>query len=210
MAITSLRTTTRCLLLAWCIALAPVASAQETVSYASIGGRVVDSQGAAVVGATVTARQTETNVADAVMTDAMGRFRFAYLRVGPYEITVSQAGFTPYVRQLRANVAAAFDIPVTLQVAGVETAVAVTADAPVLESARSQVAITVPQQEVNNLPLNGRNFVDIARARARRRAAQHQQHAAVRGDLGRAGCRPVGRQPAQPFEQLHRRRPLVQ
>jgi Carboxypeptidase regulatory-like domain/TonB dependent receptor len=143
-------------------AVPPAARAQETVNYASVSGRVIDPQGAAVAGATVTARQTDTSVSDSVTTDASGRFRFAYLRVGPYEISVNQPGFAPYARQLTMNVGAAFEIPVALDVAGVEAAVAVTADAPVLESARSQVATTISQGEVNNLPLNGRNFVDIA------------------------------------------------
>jgi Carboxypeptidase regulatory-like domain/TonB dependent receptor len=140
----------------------PAARAQETVNYASVSGRVVDPHGSAVAGATVTARQTDTSVSDSVTTDGSGRFRFAYLRVGPYEISVNQPGFSPYARQLTLNVGAAFEIPVTLDLAGVEAAVSVTADAPVLESARSQVATTISKGEVNNLPLNGRNFVDIA------------------------------------------------
>jgi hypothetical protein len=143
-------------------AVSPVARAQETVNYASVGGRVIDPQGSAVAGATVTARQTDTSVSDSVTTDGSGRFRFAYLRIGPYEISVNQPGFSPFARQLTLNVGAAFEIPVALEVAGVEAAVTVTADVPVLESARSQVATTISQGEVNNLPLNGRNFVDIA------------------------------------------------
>ena len=68
------------------------ASAQETVNYASVSGRVTDPQGAVVAGAEVTARQTETNVVGGAITDTEGRFRFPYLRVGPYEITVRQPG----------------------------------------------------------------------------------------------------------------------
>ena len=56
----------------------------------------------------------------------------------------------------------AFDISITLEVAGVETAVTVVADSQVLEAARSQIAGTVPQTEIANLPMNGRNFLDIA------------------------------------------------
>ena len=184
--------------------------AQETINYASISGRVTDPQGSVVVGASVTARQTETNVADSVTTDGAGRFRFAYLRVGPYEIKVTQPGFSPYVRQLNLNAGAAFDIPVTLAVAGLEAAVAVTADGPVLESARSQVATTVSQQEVNNLPLNGRNFLDIAvlaPAVAPPNINSTQLFAETSAVQG-VGLS-VG-QPAQPLQQLRRRRPLVE
>ena len=56
----------------------------------------------------------------------------------------------------------AFDISITLEVAGIDTAVTVVADSQVLETARSQIAGTVPQTEVQNLPMNGRNFLDLA------------------------------------------------
>src|SRR5262249_43549421 len=67
-------------------ALASPAAAQESINYASIGGRVVDQSGAVVPGAAVTARQTQTNITAAASTDQDGRFRFPYLRVGPYEV----------------------------------------------------------------------------------------------------------------------------
>ena len=62
------------------------ALAQETINYASVSGRVTDPQGAIVPGATVTARQTETNLTVEAVTDAGGRFRFPYLKVGPYAV----------------------------------------------------------------------------------------------------------------------------
>ena len=78
---------------ALCLTLATTAGAQETVNYASVSGRVTDPQSAAVPGAVVTARHTETNVTREAATDAEGRFRFPYLNVGPYEVTVRLAGF---------------------------------------------------------------------------------------------------------------------
>src|ERR1051326_4163579 len=69
------------------------AAAQATVNTASVSGRVFDAQGAVVPGALVVARQSETNVSTETTTDAAGRFRFALLRVGPYEITARLQGF---------------------------------------------------------------------------------------------------------------------
>ena len=138
------------------------AVAQETVNYASVSGRVTDPSGAVVTGAQVTARQTETNLTAAAETDGEGRFRFPYLRVGPYEITVRKAGFADVMRQLTLTVGAAFDLPVSLTVGAVEANVNVTAQATVLEAARSQIAGTISQAEVRNLPMNGRNFLDLA------------------------------------------------
>jgi hypothetical protein len=138
------------------------ALAQETVNYASVSGRVTDPQGAVVAGAQVLARQTETNIARAAVTDAEGRFRFPYLRLGPYEISVRGQGFADSTRRLNLTVGAAFDLPIVLKLEAIAESVTVTGTAIVLESARSQIAGTVSQAEVASLPLNGRNFLDIA------------------------------------------------
>ena len=147
-----------------CVALAwtPPIGAQQSVDYASVSGRVTDPQGAVVSGARVSARQTETNVTTETVTDSAGRFRFPYLKVGPYELKVRMQGFADLTRVLNLTVGAAFDLPLTLTVAGLETRVSVTSDAALLETARSQIAGTVPQVEIQNLPMNGRNFLDLA------------------------------------------------
>ena len=138
------------------------ALAQETVNYASVSGRVTDPQGAVVAGAQVSARQTETNIARVATTDAEGRFRFPYLRLGPYEINVRSQGFSDATRRLNLTVGSAFDLPIALRLETVAESVTVTGTATVLESARSQIAGTVSQTEVARLPLNGRNFLDVA------------------------------------------------
>jgi len=144
------------------VLLAQFVIAQESVNYASIGGRVTDPSGAVVEGAQITARQTETNLTAAATSDHEGRFRFPYLRVGQYEIKVRHEGFAEWARTLTVTVGAAFELPVSLTVASTESNVIVTGDAAVLEAARSQIAGTVAQTEVRALPLNGRNFLDLA------------------------------------------------
>ncbi len=152
----------RLMLVACWTLVASRAGAQETVHYASVSGRVSDPQGAFVSGAEVDARHVETEVTARTMTDGEGRFRFPYLRVGPYEITVRAAGFAPATRAIRLTIASAFDLPLRLTIAGVDAAVTVTAEAPILETARSQIAGTVTQSEAQSLPMNGRNFLDLA------------------------------------------------
>ena len=66
------------------------------------------------------------------------------------------------MRDLTVAVGAAFELPVTLSVSGIDTNVTVTADATVLEAARSQIAATVSEAEVRSLPMNGRNFLELA------------------------------------------------
>jgi len=145
-----------------CVAIVPAASAQETVNQGSVSGRVLDPQGAVVPGSQVTARQTQTNLTAETSTDSGGRFRFPYLKVGPYEIKVHLDGFADVTRALTVTVGSAFELPVTLAVAGVTADVTVTGQVTVLEAARSQIAGTVSQAEVQNTPMNGRNFLDLA------------------------------------------------
>src|SRR3954471_23888273 len=112
--------------LAW--AAPAVLTAQETINYASVSGRVADSTGALIRAADVVARQVETNLTTKTVSDQDGRFRFPYLTVGRYEFTVSRPGFARFSRTLTLTVGAAFDLPVTLALAGVDTSVTVTAD----------------------------------------------------------------------------------
>jgi hypothetical protein len=143
-------------------ALARPAIAQETVNTASVSGRVTDPQGAVVPGAQVVARQTETNVTRETVTDGDGRFRFPYLRIGPYEIKISLQGFRDATRVLTLTVGSAFDIPITLALGEVSADVTVTGETTLLETARSQIAGTVSETEIQSVPLNGRNFLDLA------------------------------------------------
>ena len=64
--------------------------------------------------------------------------------------------------QITVSAGSAFEVPIALALAGVETSVTVTAEAPVIESARSQIAATVLETEVAALPMNGRNFLELA------------------------------------------------
>jgi hypothetical protein len=139
-----------------------LAWAQETIHYASVSGLVSDPSGLAVEGAEVTVRQTDTNLTRTLTTDREGRFRFPYLRVGPCEITVSMRGFAEVKRALTLTLGAAFELPITLAIDRADTTVTVTQEANLLESARSQIAGTVMQSDARNLPLNGRNFLDLA------------------------------------------------
>ena len=138
------------------------AAAQQTVNSASVAGRVTDVSGAALADAVVTTRHAQTDVVQSSTTDAQGRFRFPALRVGPYELVVMRSGFAPRTQPLVLTAGSAFDVPVTLQLEGIASEVTVRADTPVIDTERSQIGVTVADEEVRHLPLNGRNFLDIA------------------------------------------------
>ena len=138
------------------------AYAQESIQYGSISGRVLDATGAVIEAAKVSVRQKETNISATELTDKEGRFRFAYLKVGEYEIRVQRPGFAEAVRSATVDAGSAYEFPIELSVASTESNVTVTGHADLLETARTQVAGTVSQAEVRSVPLNGRNLLDLA------------------------------------------------
>jgi len=142
--------------------LTATARAQETIDTASVSGRVVDPQNGVLPGATVTLRQRETNATRTTETDREGRFRFTYLKVGAYELLVQLAGFADVHRSLTLSAGSAYELPLKLSLASVDTTVTVTAQTPLVETARTQIAATVGRSEVARVPLNGRNFLDLA------------------------------------------------
>jgi len=138
------------------------AAAQESIQYGSISGRVEDTTGAVVQNAKVGALQKDTNITSTLLTDKDGRFRFPYLSVGEYQITVQHPGFADATRTVNVRLGSAFELPIELSVAASSSQVSVTSQTDLLETARTQIAGTISQTEVSDLPLNGRNFLDLA------------------------------------------------
>jgi hypothetical protein len=139
-----------------------VLGAQQTINNASLSGRVTDPSGSVIQQATVTATQVATSVSHVTSTDAEGRFRFQYLAVGPYRVSVQEAGFAEVTRSITLTVGADFHLPIALALASAETTVIVNSTSPALELNRSQIAQTISPSEVQNLSLLGRNFLDLA------------------------------------------------
>jgi len=108
------------------------------------------------------ARAADTNLASVTVTDHEGRFRFPFLKVGRYNIMIHHDGFADAVRPVMLTVGSAFDLSIALTLESKDTTIMVTGEAAVLETARSQVAGTVTRTEVAALPLNGRNYLDLA------------------------------------------------
>ena len=136
--------------------------AQQAVSGATLSGHIMDVNNAAVSGASVSARHTETNQIQKANCDESGHFRFAYLPVGDYEVRAEGTGFAAVSRQMTLTVGQALEIELHLNVGEMAAQVDVTGDVPVIETARTQVAGTVTPRDVENLPLNGRNYLDLA------------------------------------------------
>lgn len=148
-------------LLLWVLCLFAAPLAAQSPTSVRVSGTVQSTDGSAVVGAGVTMTNLDFNQVQTTATDSQGRFRFPALTVGDYELGIVGDGFAPWQQRLRLAVGAALDLPVTLTVEHSE-AITVTGDMPVLETARVQVASSITPEEVHELPLNGRNYLDLA------------------------------------------------
>jgi Carboxypeptidase regulatory-like domain/TonB dependent receptor len=135
---------------------------QQNITSASLRGRVLDANQAAVRGATVTASNVATNQKLTATTDSEGRYRFPSLVVGDYRVSVKAMGFAELEAQITVTIGQAVEMPLSLKVAGVAERVEVFNEAPVIETVRTQVAETIRPREINELPLNGRNYLDLA------------------------------------------------
>src|SRR5262245_43061908 len=128
-----------------------------------VQGHVMDESGGGLAGASVEARQTVTGISRTVTTDADGYYRISELRVGPYEITVSLAGFSTQVRSgVNLVIGQEANIDFTMQVAAVAESITVEEDAPVVEPTKTTIGTAITNKQIDDLPLPDRNFISLA------------------------------------------------
>ena len=139
-----------------------VCLAQQTVTSAMLSGRIEDATGAVVSGASVTAINLETSQRLTTTTDHEGRYRFPYMRVGAYDITANAQGFSALTKQLTLSLGQSLDLPLKLDVEGVSARVNIPTQVPMVETVRTQITETIRPAEINELPLNSRNYLDLA------------------------------------------------
>src|SRR6266404_6521314 len=134
-------------------------SASRAQVSASIKGTVTDPSGAPVPAATVTAKNTETGAARSTITDEAGRYQIVWLAVGQCEVAVSKPGFQDAIRSgIRLVVGQEATVDLKLQVRAVRAEVRVTGDAPIVSTTTKDISGLVGEQQVKDLPLNGRSY----------------------------------------------------
>ncbi len=138
--------------------LTPAAQAQFS---GSIEGNVTDASGAGVSNASVTLVNTATNVSQKTATGTDGNYRFVSLAPGSYKISGVGAGFQTTTTNIVLTTGQNLNVPIGLKVAGTTTSVEVTAAAPVLDTAETRNEETIQQQELNAVPLSGRNMIGL-------------------------------------------------
>jgi len=126
---------------------------------AVISGIVRDATGAVLPGVTVTIKHTESGLTRTVDSTENGSYRMPSLPVGPYEVTGEKSGFKQGVRRgINLAVAQEAVVDLTLDVGALAEQVTVTEEAPLVNTTLSSTAGLITEQQVKDLPLNGRSF----------------------------------------------------
>ena len=125
-------------------------------------GVVKDATGGAVAGASVTVTNADTNLIRTGTTTDDGSYRFPALPVGRYSVRITKEGFQAEERTgITLNVAQEAAIDVTLQVGSTGQTITVSGEAPVVNTTSSSLGDVVNDARISDLPLNGRDYVDL-------------------------------------------------
>lgn len=153
------RATTWLALVLTLVAGAATARAQQTE--ARIVGRVLDQSGAAMPGATITVTSKETGATRVDISGADGTFTITNLAPGTYEVKAELDGFQSTTRQAVLGVGQVSTQTLSLGVAALTETVTVSAAAPVIDTSSARIGVNVSPVEVEQLPVNGRNFANL-------------------------------------------------
>jgi hypothetical protein len=140
-------------------ALATTASAQN----AQIAGTVKDSSGGVIPGATITARNVDTGFTRTAITDPQGEYRLPSLPPGRYVLSTELTGFTTETRpDITLIIDATATINFSLKPAAIAETVTVTGESPIVDITRSDVSTSVSTQQIQDLPVASRRWIDLA------------------------------------------------
>ena len=144
-----------------CLIAAETAALAQTAS--TITGTATDASGGALPGVSLTLQNAATGLLRTATTAADGRFVFAEIPAGTYNLRAELSGFRPVVRRdLPVTIAQALTVPVVMDIGGVEQAVTVEGGATAVNTQTSELSFLVGEQAIASLPLNGRNYTDLA------------------------------------------------
>jgi hypothetical protein len=155
------RTACRALFLsmAACVLCLPASHAQTT---STIQGTVTDKQGLAVSGAQLQLSGDTLGTNRTTVSDAAGGYQFPNLPAGVYTLTVTHAGFaTNAFKDLDVTINRTLTFNIMLEVGRVDEVVNVSAEPPLLETNSSSMGSTILPQDIGNMPINGRNYLDL-------------------------------------------------
>jgi Carboxypeptidase regulatory-like domain/TonB dependent receptor len=170
------------------------APAHAQVDAGAILGTVGDASGAQISGAQVTVTNEGTNATLSTATGSAGEYKFTPLPIGQYTVTVTFQGFSTVTQKhITVAIGAEVLINVTLKPGAVNETIEVASTVPVLETQDASVGQVMDSRNVNNLPLNGRNFTFLAQLAA----GVNTPQADTRGNAASGAFSANGNRPAQ-------------
>ena len=153
----------RSVLFALALLFVPLLAKAGAQTSATISGTVTDANRAVLPGVTVTVRNVATSLSRTVATNAEGRYVIAGLVPGAYELRAGLSSFKPYVRRdLQLTIAQALVVNVTLEVGGLSEEVTVAGDTSLVNTSSAELSYLVGSEAIDQMPLNGRNYTDLA------------------------------------------------
>jgi hypothetical protein len=156
---------------------APIAGfAQE----ATLGGVVADSTGGVLPGVTVTAEHVATGNTFLAVTDTVGAFRLP-VRTGAFRVLFELPGFATVTRTVELLVGQSVNVTIEMQPDVLVESIVVTGEAPLIDTSSSALGSNIDPRQMSELPLNGRNFVDLTLL------AKGSRHNASTDELGGLG-----------------------
>ena len=172
----------------------PVSDGHGQATTAGLHGIVRDQTGAVIPGVSVVARHVETGRERNTQTNQTGRYLFTQLPVGSYEVVAEQPGFQQQIRRgIELAVGEDATIDFSLAVGEVNQSVVITEEAPLVETTGSSVSGLVDSKQIRDLPLNGRDFLQLALLQGGVSAVLNSNEAPDKGTGTRtsfAGARP--------------------
>jgi len=131
------------------------------INTATLSGNVKDSADSAIPGASVVVLQVTTGVSRTVTVNDSGFFNMSLLQPGDYKVSVSKTGFKTATESIQLHVDQSASLDFSLEVGSVQETVSVTDTTPDLQTGSSALGTVIGQTEVEDLPLNGRQFIQL-------------------------------------------------
>src|SRR5439155_2781079 len=136
-------------------------SALAQLAQGELRGTAVDESGAVLPGVTITAIHVETGTSRTTTTAANGGYLMPSMPLGTYRVTAELSGFSTVIREgFRVAVSESVAINFTMKVATLQETVTVTGESPLVDTKKSSLSGRVDPEQVQALPLNGRNWLD--------------------------------------------------
>ena len=146
----------------WLVVLIAFSVSAQNVATADLRGRVKDPAGAVITNATLTIRDEAKSFERSTTSDSEGEYQFVLLPPGTYKLTVEAPGFSKLsANNINLTVGQSAQLPVSMKLASAAAEMTISAETEMVETQQTATSTTISQQRIENLPINGRNYINF-------------------------------------------------